>query len=245
MNGFRLDRFLELLTSPTLVWGTVAGGFAVLAIALVVLMMTRFGQSHPLGKSAILSVFTHVLLAFWMSSMQFAAVTYGSPDGEVEIGVVDPADSPTAADGTAAAAPSQPWDRFDHGADRPTPRPAAGGRPAAARRCRRIPSGRRSASLRNCSGTPTSSICRPRAAVPPCRSGLPPSNRRRAPPPVWRHRSMCKPPSVRKLRKSRSRRPPRPLARPASRLPRPPPAPALAAAASAARCWISRSAYRD
>ncbi len=112
MSDFRLDRFLELLASPMLVWGTVAGGFALLGIALVVLMMTRLGQTHPLGKSVILSVFTHVLLAFWMSSMQFAAATLGHADGEVDVGVVG-SDEPFAA--TTAAhipRPAQPWDRF-------------------------------------------------------------------------------------------------------------------------------------
>src|SRR5688572_28635611 len=92
MSSFRLDRFLELVTSPMMVWGTVAGGFALLAIALTVLAMTRLGQANPLRKCLILSLLTHVLLAFMLSGVQFAATTSGPLVEETDIRIVDAQD---------------------------------------------------------------------------------------------------------------------------------------------------------
>jgi hypothetical protein len=110
MSNFRLDRFLELLTSPTMVWGTVAGGFAMLAIALIVLAMTRLGQANPLRKCAILSVLTHVLLAFMLSSVQFAATTTGPYLEDTDIRLLTADD----VDDTAVVEPQpiKPWERF-------------------------------------------------------------------------------------------------------------------------------------
>ena len=109
MTGFRLDRSLELVTSPTMVWGTVAGGFALLALALAVLAMTRLGQANPLRKCLILSVLTHVLLAFMLSSVQFAATTTGPLVEDTNIKIVSSEDFQ---DTSVEPQPVKPWERF-------------------------------------------------------------------------------------------------------------------------------------
>ena len=111
MSGFRLDRFLELLTSPSTVWGSVAGGFALLGLALLVLMVTRLGQSHPLRKCVILSVLTHVLLAAMLSTVHIAASTGMPLPEETDIKILtsenfaqeSPPEEPR---------PLRPWERF-------------------------------------------------------------------------------------------------------------------------------------
>jgi hypothetical protein len=110
MSGFRFDRFLELLTSPQVVWGSVAGGFALLGLALLVLALTRFGQSHPLRKCLILSVLTHVLLAAALSTVQFANATSAPGVRETRVRILSPDETAALLDEDQQA--PKPWERF-------------------------------------------------------------------------------------------------------------------------------------
>ena len=50
MPALRLDRIVELLTSTELIIGLLWAGLAVFTITLIVLMLTRWGQSRALLK---------------------------------------------------------------------------------------------------------------------------------------------------------------------------------------------------
>jgi hypothetical protein len=108
--AFRFDRFLELLTSPQVVWGSVAGGFALLALALLVLALTRFGQSNPLRKCLILSVMTHVLLAAALSTVKVATATSAPGLTETRVQILSPQETSQLLDD--AEQPPKPWERF-------------------------------------------------------------------------------------------------------------------------------------
>lgn len=85
MSLFRLDRLLEALTSPqTMLWG-IWGGFGALTIALLVLMQTRWGQSRPLRKCAVLSVVAHLLLLAYATTVNIVSGTSASDEQSVVI----------------------------------------------------------------------------------------------------------------------------------------------------------------
>ena len=50
MQTLRIDRWLDFLTGPQLIWGVLWLGLVLVTIALLALMATRWGQSRPLGK---------------------------------------------------------------------------------------------------------------------------------------------------------------------------------------------------
>lgn len=67
MIGFSaIDRLLDLFNSASLFQIALWAGLALLAIGIVVLLYTRWGQKYPLCKSMALSVLAHaLLLGFW------------------------------------------------------------------------------------------------------------------------------------------------------------------------------------
>jgi hypothetical protein len=95
-------------------------GVAVLTIALLILMRTRWGQVQPLSKCVVLSVFAHVLLILFAYTTRLLEnqVSVGQDDA-FQVAFV-PSDQPPR-DGEQEAEPN-PWDEFLPGE---TPEPEA------------------------------------------------------------------------------------------------------------------------
>lgn len=102
MSNFRLDRFLERLTSEQVFWGALTAGVVVLTLTLLVMMWTRWGQSQPLRKCLFLSAFTHLLLALYASSIQWSLATNEPPGEEENVVQVSAIDFELPAEDTAA-----------------------------------------------------------------------------------------------------------------------------------------------
>jgi hypothetical protein len=123
MADFDLDKTIEFLLSPRTVWVALSVGLALLTIALLILMRTRWGQARPLSKCVVLSVFAHLLLIGYahMTQLFFDRVSSAS-DGTIEIEVI--AEQPTAeareqVHETQVELP--PWEEL--GVDPPVPPP--------------------------------------------------------------------------------------------------------------------------
>ena len=56
-------------------------GLAALSVALVVLMQTRWGQSRPMRKCVVLSLWAHVLFACFAMTIRLVSDTAGSGPG--------------------------------------------------------------------------------------------------------------------------------------------------------------------
>lgn len=82
MGAFRLDRALDFLTGMGLLVGILWLGLAVLSVALLALIQTRWGQSRPLRKCLVLSLLAHLLLAGYATTVQIVA-SYPQPEEPV------------------------------------------------------------------------------------------------------------------------------------------------------------------
>jgi hypothetical protein len=90
------DRLRQFVYGPQLPWVILWLGLAVLIVGLIVLTRTRWGQSHPLRKCAVLSLLVHLLLAAYATTVQI--VSAGSPTGHsatgtINVTLIDDADS--------------------------------------------------------------------------------------------------------------------------------------------------------
>ncbi|HEX5442226.1 MAG TPA: hypothetical protein VFW87_00295 [Pirellulales bacterium] len=132
MATTRLDRLLDFLTGPQLVLGIVWLGLVCITIALLLMMVTRWGQSQPLKKCMVLSLVTHLLLATYATTVEIVAATpheelvqttlVDEPPGELD---AQPRHNPA-----QGAAPAQPWEVFSN--DAPPAEQMALDRPPAA-----------------------------------------------------------------------------------------------------------------
>lgn len=105
-----IDRAVEM----PLIWMILWLGLAMLSIALLVLMQTRWGQSRPLRKCAVLSLLAHVLLACFATTVQIVSNVAGVPEPPTtHVMILGGEDSP--ADTAQAARPSKPWDPLTAG----------------------------------------------------------------------------------------------------------------------------------
>lgn len=86
----RFLRFWQAMTVEQMVWWTVWVGVAIVIVALVVLMRTRWGQSRPLQKCAALSLLVHLLLAYAAATVQVVQSVAGPPgNGSVNISSIE------------------------------------------------------------------------------------------------------------------------------------------------------------
>jgi len=86
----RFLRFWNAMTVEQMVWWTVWAGVAIVIVALIVLMRTRWGQSRPLQKCAALSLLVHLLLAYVAATVQVVQSVAGPPGGDaVKISSID------------------------------------------------------------------------------------------------------------------------------------------------------------
>ncbi len=104
---------LFAITSPTitfsqLVFWLLWSGLVALTAALIVLLYTRWGQSKPLGKCLVLSLFAHVLLALYATTVQLRFEVPFAPEPVTHVLLGD--DRELTQD---QAAHDQPWEKFD------------------------------------------------------------------------------------------------------------------------------------
>ena len=114
MGTTRLDRALDFLTGPHLILGIVWLGLVCITVALLLMMVTRWGQSQPLKKCVVLSLITHLLLATYATTVEIVAATpheqfvratlVEEPPGETS--------SPVDSDAAHSTVAPQPWERF-------------------------------------------------------------------------------------------------------------------------------------
>ncbi len=109
----------RFLANPQLAWITLWIGLAFLIVALIVMIRTSWGQSHPLRKCAALSLLAHLLLAGYATTVQIVMASGngrrgsvdvllvdGNPDGNADFGPIDGDDPGTGLASTNAVDPA-------------------------------------------------------------------------------------------------------------------------------------------
>jgi hypothetical protein len=84
-----LERTLHFLAGVGWVMGTIWIGLAVFTVALLILMYTRWGQSHPLEKCMGLSVLAHGLLVGYATTVSLAAPPPPPGEPAFQVAVVE------------------------------------------------------------------------------------------------------------------------------------------------------------
>ncbi len=146
MDGFRLDQLMELLTGTELLVGCLWAGLVALTITLLVLMRTRWGQSHPLRKCLILSFLAHALLAGYATTIQIVASSSPVPEEPaIRVAIAENEEPGEVAQFSRDPATLKPWESFVHEATvKPEPeqlaRAETGVRPEVERRTAANPS---------------------------------------------------------------------------------------------------------
>jgi hypothetical protein len=124
MNFLHVDRLWEFFKGIDLVLGVLWGGLFFFAIGVLILIYTRWGQSHPLEKCMGLSVLAHLLLLVFSTT---ACIVSPSPSGAEAVFHVDlwGGDAKDEANTAPVAAPSakisvspeeKPWETLAPGA---------------------------------------------------------------------------------------------------------------------------------
>lgn len=140
MQTLRIDRLLDYLSGPQFVWGLLWLGLVFVTIALMALMVTRWGQSRPLGKCVALSLLTHALLATYAMTIEIVAAAPREALVRAKIVEELPSETerPAAETGKTTGEVDEPWERLaspapaaDH--DQPLDRPEDEAVPAAER----------------------------------------------------------------------------------------------------------------
>ena len=113
METLRLDRLLEFLTGVQFVVGVLWMGLFSLSVALLMLSRTRWGRSNPLRKCLVLSVFAHLLLAGYATTIQIVASAPGRKEETIRVSI---ADGESLRDETPRlTVPEQkPWEAYDN-----------------------------------------------------------------------------------------------------------------------------------
>jgi hypothetical protein len=96
------------------VWHVLWGGLAVLSVALIVLSRTRWGQSKPLRKCAVLSLLAHVLLACFATTVKIVT-TPELPSARPAVRVAIVSDEVGTTRQEAPAIQIQPWEGLQSG----------------------------------------------------------------------------------------------------------------------------------
>lgn len=107
----RFDRLLDTLTNPQLIWGVVWAGLAVMTVVLLVMMQTRWGQAQALRKCTILSLWVHLLLLVYTTTVEIVTQAPGSgPEAVVHITSIDASAFDALLDDQQHA--PETWERF-------------------------------------------------------------------------------------------------------------------------------------
>lgn len=106
------DRLIELFSTPSLQLFLVIG-FAIVAFAVIMLAMTRWGQTRPIMKCVILSVAAHILLLgyFYGTNLifQYPAI---NPGDSVSVSLIGYEVHVEEEAETQDSANTEPWDDF-------------------------------------------------------------------------------------------------------------------------------------
>jgi len=91
------------------IWMILWLGLAALSVGLLVLMRTRWGQSQPLRKCAVLSVLVHVLLACFATTVHIVSGVGSSPEPPaIRVAILD--NDTSSDESTGEARPAEPWE---------------------------------------------------------------------------------------------------------------------------------------
>lgn len=114
MISARLDRWLDYLTGPQLLLGIVWLGMVVVTAALLLMMVTRWGQSQPLKKCVFLSLLTHALLATYATTIEIVGAAPAEPMVRATIIDSEPPSGPEPAGDSQVAGnrAAKPWESF-------------------------------------------------------------------------------------------------------------------------------------
>jgi hypothetical protein len=83
------DPIRRAFAHPQWAWIGLWIGLAFLIVALIVMIRTSWGQSHPLRKCAALSLLVHLLLACYATTIQIVSATGGGHRGGVNLLFID------------------------------------------------------------------------------------------------------------------------------------------------------------
>jgi len=100
------------MTSPAdlpPIWLALWIGLSILTLALLALMRTRWGQSRPLHKCAVLSLLAHLLLGLFATTVRIVADQQFAAGAVVQVTLVEDATARPASRGEEAANPA-PWE---------------------------------------------------------------------------------------------------------------------------------------
>ncbi len=115
---------LAALLSPKVAAITLWVGLGLLTLTLAALMVTRWGQTQSIAKCAVLSVWAHILLGVYATTVDIVFTPKPGHGGEGTIYIQGVEAVGTSADGSEpgeADGALKPWERF---ADSDTPRPS-------------------------------------------------------------------------------------------------------------------------
>ena len=102
---------LALATGIELVWILIWSGLGMLTLALVLLLVTRWGHSRPLRKCIALSVWTHFLLAMYALTVDIVPRP-GSPRGtQVQVALAELPQESNQAQNAPAENSERPWEQ--------------------------------------------------------------------------------------------------------------------------------------
>ncbi len=116
--GAVLESLYEAATGiarPGTVTTVLLAGMAVVVIALLVLMRTRWGEAKPLSKCMALSIFAHLLLIVYAYYMQtFVAVPLPGREEVVQVTLIAPTEEEEPERPVSEPVPAQrePWNEF-------------------------------------------------------------------------------------------------------------------------------------
>ncbi len=92
------------------IWMVLWLGLTLLTVLLLILMRTRWGQSKPLHKCAVLSLLAHVLLGCFATTIQIVTGSAGSKDSPpIHVSISDGSEEFEPSDATGHASEPQPW----------------------------------------------------------------------------------------------------------------------------------------
>ena len=113
MEILRLDHLLESLTGTQFVVGVLWMGLVSLSVALLVLSRTRWGRSDPLRKCLVLSVFAHLLLAGYATTVQIVASAPSRKEETIRVSIAD-GESLREETPRLTAPEQKPWEAYDN-----------------------------------------------------------------------------------------------------------------------------------
>src|SRR5215813_4289501 len=84
-----LDPIRHAFAHPQWAWIGLWIGLAFLIVALIVMIRTSWGQSHPLRKCAALSLLAHLLLLCYATSIHIVTANGNGHEGGMSLLLVD------------------------------------------------------------------------------------------------------------------------------------------------------------